>query len=190
MPDIRQRKRELRQMMQDRRAKALAENPQAAFALRDRALLELVLPPHAVVASYRAFGSEIDSTPLAEALRAMGHIIALPVVTGEGKALLFRRYEPGDRLAAGALGMSEPMPAAPAVEPDMLLVPLLAFDRRLHRLGYGGGYYDRTLKELRQRKDIVAMGLAFACQEIPEVPVGSHDIRLDKMATELQVFQS
>ena len=96
----------------------------------------------------------------------------------------------GDKLAAGAMGIMEPVAKAPLVEPDVLLVPLLAFDSRGYRLGYGAGYYDRTLTELRQRKKILAIGIAYAGQEVPEVPIESHDARLDKIATETKVLKN
>lgn len=189
MTDLRQRKRDLRQIMKDRRAQAQIENPDAPAALRDCVLKQIPFPPRSIVGSYSAIGSEINPAPLAEALRAMGYIIALPVVAGEGRPLLFRRHEPGDPMELSVTGIAEPASSAPAVEPDILLVPMLAFDRRRHRLGYGGGYYDRTIEHLRRRKPLVTIGLAFACQEIPGIPTGAHDVRLDKIATEIQAFQ-
>jgi 5-formyltetrahydrofolate cyclo-ligase len=86
------------------------------------------------------------------------------------------------------MNILEPLPSRPRVEPDVLLVPLLAFDRHLHRLGYGGGYYDRTLKLLRKQKPVLAVGIAYACQEVEVVPVTPNDARLDKIVTEIQVL--
>jgi 5-formyltetrahydrofolate cyclo-ligase len=183
-----QKKRDLRQAMKRRRATAHAENPQAGTQMRDQFLRHVVLPSQSTVATTKAFGDEIDPAALTESLRAMGHVLALPVVVGRGQPLLFRRYEAGDRLAKSAFGIEEPPASAPAVEPDVLLLPLLAFDRRGHRLGHGGGFYDRTIQQLRQRKNIVAIGLAYACQEVAEVPKTTHDARLDKIVTEIHVF--
>ena len=102
---------------------------------------------------------------------------------------LFSGYIESDKpLIANALGIYEPDPVSPAMEPEILLVPLLAFDRHYHRLGTGGGYYDRTLLELRRHKFILAVGIGFSCQEVAEIPVKSHDAPLDRIATELQVF--
>jgi len=188
MIDIFQKKRDLRLVMKDRRANAYAENPDAGSALCTQLLKHISLPSQAVVASYQAFGNEIDTVPLVEALRSRGHRIALPVVVGKGQALLFRCYEAGDQLAVGSFGMEEPLSSAPTIQPDVLLVPMLAFDRRLYRLGYGGGFYDRTLQQLRRQKRILALGVAFSCQEVLDVPHGTHDVRLDKITTELEAF--
>ena len=189
MPDLRQQKRALRVLLQERRAKAAAEQPTAHNLLHDLALKQLALPDSAIVASYSAYNNEMNPAPLAEALRARGHTIALPTITGKDEALLFRRYDVGDRLEATAHGILEPLPTAPTVIPDVLLVPLLGFDRRRHRLGYGGGFYDRTLAALRRQKPILAIGLGFACQELPEVPTGPHEAPLDKIATEIEIFE-
>jgi 5-formyltetrahydrofolate cyclo-ligase len=174
--------------METLRAAAFAQNPQAAFALRDHFLKSISLSPGAVVASYSARGSEINPVPLADALRAAGHTIILPVMAGKKQALLFRRHDAGAALIANAVGIQEPEPEAPIIEPDVVLAPLLAFDRRCSRLGTGGGYYDRTLTDLKRRKAILAVGLGFACQELPEIPIESHDVPLDRIVTELKVF--
>jgi 5-formyltetrahydrofolate cyclo-ligase len=86
------------------------------------------------------------------------------------------------------MGISEPAKTAPVVDPDVLLVPLLAFDKRGYRLGYGGGYYDCTLAALRQKREIIALGIGFACQEVADIPIASYDARLDKIVTETGVF--
>ena len=188
MTDIRNQKAALRRMMETRRAEAKAQNPEAPFALRDHFLKAIALPPGSIVASYSARSNEMDPAPLADALRAAGHRVALPVMAGRGKPLVFRIHNPGVPLIENALGIPEPLPEAPIVEPDILLVPLLAFDRQRHRLGAGGGYYDRTLPDLRRRKTILAIGLGFACQELPEIPSESHDASLDRIVTEIEVF--
>jgi len=107
---------------------------------------------------------------------------------GKGEALQFRRYDTGDPLPTSAFGLEEPPATAEAVDPDVVLTPLLAFDRQRYRLGYGGGYYDRSLTGLRQRQEVTAIGVGFACQEVPEVPRGAHDAQLDKVVTEIQVL--
>jgi 5-formyltetrahydrofolate cyclo-ligase len=175
--------------MKERRAKTQAETPNASTDLRNTVLKNIVLPPKAILAGYSAIGSEIDPSPLMEALRAQGHVIALPAVIQEGLPLRFQRYEPGDRLLTSPMGIAEPLSSAPTVTPDILLVPLLAFDRHRHRLGYGGGFYDRTIRQLRQSGGLMTIGIAYAAQEIPEVPRGKYDVQLDKIATEIQAFQ-
>jgi 5-formyltetrahydrofolate cyclo-ligase len=188
MPDLRQQKSELRRAMENLRADAFAKNPNAALALRDNFFKHVDLPPGGVVAGYRARGSEMDPAPLMQALHAKGYALALPAVTGKNVPLVFRIYKPGDALIPGVMGILEPAASTPVADPDIYLVPFLAFDRQRNRLGYGGGYYDRTLAAARQRKPILAVGTGFACQEIALVPTGSADVRLDKIVTEIKGF--
>jgi 5-formyltetrahydrofolate cyclo-ligase len=110
------------------------------------------------------------------------------VVAGRGKPLIMRGWTFGDTLASGQWGIREPMPDAPDVAPDILLVPLLAFDRRGNRIGYGAGYYDMTIASLRAKKPVVAVGVAYAAQEIDAVPVTPRDARLDLVLTEREVI--
>ena len=117
-------------------------------------------------------------------LAAAGARLALPVVCGRGKALLMRAYTFGDSLARGVWGIREPKPDAPEVMPDVLLVPLLAFDRAGNRIGYGAGYYDLTIASLRAQRSVLAVGISFAAQEIARVPATGRDARLDLVLTE------
>jgi 5-formyltetrahydrofolate cyclo-ligase len=142
----------------------------------------------AVVAGYSPIRSEIDPVPLMRTLAAQGARLALPAVMARGKSLAFRAWSPGDRLTLGPLGILEPSPAAAELVPDVVLVPLAAFDRSGHRIGYGAGHYDFTLAHLRKAKTIAAIGLAFAAQQIPDVPAASHDVRLDLVLTEDRTF--
>ena len=114
--------------------------------------------------------------------------VALPAVMARGKSLAFRAWSPDDRLMLGPLGILEPSPAAAELIPDIMLVPLAAFDRLGHRIGYGAGHYDYTLAHLRKTKAIMAIGLAFAAQEIEAVPALSHDVPLDYVLTEAGTF--
>jgi 5-formyltetrahydrofolate cyclo-ligase len=132
--------------------------------------------------------SEINPLPLMRKLAAGGASLALPVVAGRGKPLVMRAYAIGEPLAAGVWGIREPKADAPEVEPDILLVPLAAFDRRGNRIGYGAGYYDMTINRLRGLKAIVAVGIAYAAQVVPEVPVTPRDARLDLVLTERNVI--
>ncbi len=119
-------------------------------------------------------------------LRALGARLALPVTPPKGseEPVRFRLWAPQDELHPSPFGVHEPRPNNPVVEPDLLLVPLLAFDRRGGRLGYGAGHYDRALQDLRARKPVRAIGLAFAAQERARVPTGPHDQPLDAVLTE------
>ena len=142
----------------------------------------------AIVSGFSPLKSEINPLPLMRKLAAAGARLALPVVAGRGKPLIMRAYAFGQPLAAGVWGIREPKADAPEVEPDILLVPLLAFDRNGNRIGYGAGYYDKTINRLRGRKAVVAVGIAFAAQEIAEVPATVRDARLDLVLTERETI--
>ena len=148
----------------------------------------LALPAGAVVAGYWPLGDEIDPRPLMAALAGRGHALALPVVAGPGEALAFRAWTPGDALEAGGHGTRHPPAGAADLVPSVVLTPLLAFDRRGLRLGYGGGYYDRTLARLRHESGVIAIGLAFAAQEVPLLPADPWDLPLDMIITECGVI--
>jgi len=159
----------------------------AAQAIAARGLpIEIV--PGAVVAGYSPIRSEIDPTPLLRKLAAQGAQPALPVITAGDQPLKFRSWASDDRLRRGQLGILEPPPNAAELIPDILLVPLAAFDRLGHRIGYGAGHYDRTLAQLREWKAIAAIGLAFAAQEVEAVPALLHDAALDYVLTETQML--
>ena|ERR1700733_5392051 len=145
----------------------------------------LPIDANAVVASYWPIRDEADPRALAAALASRGHSIVLPVVAGPEAALSFRPWRDGDALSPNRHGTHEPQAHRDAVAPHVLLVPLLAFDKDGVRLGYGGGYYDRTLAELRSRGHIVAIGVAYAGQEVAKLPHDAHDQRLDVVVTEL-----
>jgi 5-formyltetrahydrofolate cyclo-ligase len=143
-----------------------------------------------VVSGFMPMKTEINPLPLMKKLAKAGATLALPVVAGRGKPLIMRAWRWGEELASGVWGLREPKPEAPDVEPDILLVPLLAFDRAGHRIGYGAGYYDMTIAALRARKAVTAIGLAFADQEIAAVPATARDERLDLVLTEREVIES
>ncbi|WP_369413576.1 5-formyltetrahydrofolate cyclo-ligase [Caldovatus aquaticus] len=161
-------------------AEAAAADPGFAERFAALVLREAPPPPGALVAGFWPIGPEIDIRPLLRALEARGHALALPVTPRRGAPLIFRRWRWGEPLGRGPMGTRQP-PAGEVVRPDFLLVPLLAFDRAGRRLGYGGGYYDRTLAALPEAE---ALGCAYAAQELPEVPAGPEDVRLRRVATE------
>jgi 5-formyltetrahydrofolate cyclo-ligase len=173
-----------------RRALALRmqkADPRAGAAVARHALGALTFAPTDIVAGYRAMREELDPMPLMAALHARGIALALPVVITKGAPLSFRRYRPGDALEAGVFGTRHPLPACESVRPTIVLVPLLAFDAEGYRLGYGGGFYDRTLNALRAEGAVLAVGLAYAFQEMPALPRTARDARLDCAVTELGV---
>jgi len=145
------------------------------------ATVDLPIPPGAVVSFYWPMGNEADPRALVGRLAARGHRLALPVVAKKRSPLHFREWREGDQLIVHAFGMHEPAPEAVTVVPNVLLVPLLAFDARGHRLGYGGGFYDCTLSALA---DKLAIGVAFAGQEVDRLPALPHDHPLDMVVTE------
>jgi 5-formyltetrahydrofolate cyclo-ligase len=141
-----------------------------------------------IVSGFMPLKTEINPLPLMRALAAQGAQLALPVIDGRGKPLIMRAYRFGDALNAGQWGIKEPRPEAGDVAPDILLTPLLAFDRSGNRIGYGAGYYDMTIAKFRAAKPVVAVGLAYAVQEIPAVPVTERDARLDLVLTEREII--
>ena len=140
--------------------------------------------PGTIVAGFWPIRDEFDVRPLMMHLVSCGHQLALPVVPGRRMPLIFRAWRPADTLVQGPFGTLQPEPTRPEVEPELLLVPLLAVDRDGYRLGYGGGYYDRTLALLRSRSDIQAIGVAFEMQRLEELPRTATDERLDWLLTE------
>ncbi len=137
-----------------------------------------------VVSAFAPFRDEPDAFALLAALSADGFATALPITVGGGEPLVFRLWRPGGPTVRGALGIREPSPEAPAVDPDLLFVPLAAFDRRCHRIGYGAGHYDRTLQRLRAAGPIHAVGVAYSVCEVEAVPAEGHDEQLDFILTE------
>ena len=160
-------------------------DPGCGVALGAHLLRDFPPAPNAVVAGFWPLAGEIDIVPLLHSLLDRGHPVVLPVTPKLGNPLHFRLWRPGDGMVAERFGTLAPV-GEPAV-PEYLLVPLLAFDRRGYRLGYGGGFYDRTLAAL---PGAVAVGCGYAAQELDEVPVGPYDIRLAAIATELGVIFS
>ena len=141
-----------------------------------------------VISAYWPIRDEADTRPLLAALAELGVTTALPVTGGRGHPLVFRAWKPGDAQNPGQMAIPEPLSTAAQVEPDVLFVPLAAFDRRGHRIGYGAGHYDCTLAQLRAKKPVVAIGIAFATQEIAEVPSEPHDQKLDFVLTERELI--
>ena len=141
-----------------------------------------------VVSAFFPYKSEIDTRPLLGKLAGEGWTTCLPIVLALGEPLMFRRWMPGEPTVPGVWDIPRPSDDAPEVEPDVLLVPLMAFDKQGYRLGYGGGFYDRTLEKLRAKKPVVAIGVAYAAQETEAVPRDAHDQPLDYVMTERGVL--
>ena len=164
-----------------------AERAAAAAAIAARAF-PLAITPGTIVSGFSPLKSEINPVPLMRKLSDAGARLALPVVAGKGKPLIMRAWGFGEPLDSGVWGIREPKPEAPEVAPDILLVPLLAFDRNGNRIGYGAGYYDMTIARLRGLKPVLAVGIAFAAQQIGAVPATPRDARLDLVLTERETI--
>ncbi len=182
-------KTELRKAARERRrALASAGFPAALAAHADA----LGTKPGTIVGGYHALPDEADPALLLDALALRGYHIAFPRVAAKDRPLEYHRIPDGEVLAKGAYGIHEPLDHWPRAVPDLLLVPLLAFDASGHRLGYGGGFYDRTLQALKAEKPMIrAVGIAYAGQQVDFLPRGRHDYPLDAVLTEqgLKVFR-
>ena len=183
-------KSELRETTQAvRRHAAEASGPDAAARLSDH-LVERFghLSGHAV-SGYLAIGTEIDVVPAIMRLEQAGLYVTLPVVTGAEQPLTFRRWTAGSKLESGPLRTRHPTSESPEILPDLLIIPMLAFDADGYRIGWGGGFYDRTLAKLRAEKEVIAIGAAFSAQLVDKVPRDHFDARLDWIATEMGLIE-
>ena len=184
---------ELKRKARGEAARRRAEAHQRQHDIAKRALAERALPfakePwQTVVSGFFPFKSEISVLPLMKRLAGEGWKLAMPVVVAEGQPLVFRQWIAGEPTVPGVWNIPMPPEISPELLPDVLLVPMLAFDRLGHRLGYGGGFYDRTLVKLRALKPVVAIGVAYADQEVPEVLRAAYDQPLDYVMTEAGTF--
>ena len=174
----------IRKEAADRRAALKSQIAELSVAVARQFLAQVPIPPDAVVSSYWAIGDEADPQFLERELRRRGHRIVMPRVAGRNLPLDFHIWETGAKLVRGGFGLSEPSRDWQKLNPDILIVPMLAFDGAGYRVGYGAGYYDRTIRGLRAAKSITAAGFGFAVQEFPELPHLAHDERLDWVITE------
>ena len=183
--DISEEKRALRVLAAEARrvAQTTDKGGHAARAVAAHFLAHIALPASTVVGGYWPIGTELDVRPLMTALHQGGYVCGLPVVH-RGQPLEFHRWQPSDRLVAGRFDILTPDHHTPVVVPDVLLMPMLAFDARGMRIGYGGGYYDRTIPAIRAHKPVLTVGIAYSTQEVTRVPTDGFDQRLDWVVTE------
>ncbi len=179
------------------RAKALARRERlgalrradASGRIAERVMAIVAAERPRIMAAYLPIRSECDCRPVIERARAMGIAIVLPAVT-DPVSLVFRRFEPGDPLAAGGFGTLAPTPDQPILDPQLVIVPVVAFDRAGSRLGHGRGFYDRALAKLAARGATPKLvGIAFATQEVETIPAEPHDVRLDWIVTESETLE-
>jgi 5-formyltetrahydrofolate cyclo-ligase len=184
---LRDAKAVLRQELRHRRSALDGERRSAAAIVAAGHALEAV-GQAVVVAAFRGVRDEIDTAPLIATLVERGVVVVLPRIVGRGMPLAFHVWRPGEPLEDAAMGVVQPPADSPALFPNVVIAPLLAFDGRGSRLGYGGGFYDRTLRALRRDRGTPAIGFAFELQRVEKVPVGPSDERLDLVATEAGLY--
>lgn len=179
----------MREKLRGERRAAAKARPDAGKHAARLFLDHIPLTDGLTISVYYPMKDELDTEPLVAALIERGMAIALPVVETKKAPLVFRRYAPGDELGPGSYGELVPNKSAAAVTPDILVVPLLGFTRAGARLGYGGGYYDRTLKSLRKSHKILAVGYAYGAQEVDALPLTPLDQPLDWIVTEREALK-
>lgn len=184
MDDIAQKKKALRAQAKERRALTFRKYGPAAGERLAAIGVDFAKPTKtASFTGFLAIGEEIDPMPLMRRLWAGGHAVGLPVMVGKARPLVFRQWREGETLNEVQWGIREPAAEAPVIVPDIVLVPLLAFDARGYRLGYGGGFYDRSIAEIRQAKPVITIGLSYDELEVDAVPHDAYDQRLDWVLT-------
>ncbi len=188
MTTLDDQKAALRKVQAARRKDASSHHDAVVMALAEYApqlMTSLRLGSGDIVAGFWPIKSELDPRPLMAAMVKHGMASALPATPQAGMPLIFHAWQDGDAVIDGLYGTSEPQPTAPIVIPKLILVPMLAFDDMGYRLGYGGGFYDRSLAELRNAGHVVhCVGIAYDCQRVDRVPIGPYDAKLDGVLTE------
>ncbi len=184
MDDTTRQKKDLREQAKARRSQAYARRRAAASEGLAKHGIGFAGPVEgAEVSAFLAIGEELDPLPLMRRLWAAGHAIGLPVMVGKAKPLVFREWREGEPLREVQWGIREPQDSARVIVPDIVLVPLLAFDCHGYRLGYGGGFYDRSIAEIRAAKPVITIGLAYDELEVDAVPHDDYDQRLEWVLT-------
>ena len=183
LSELSEQKAILRGHMNEIREESAARDPDAAMRLAERFPVKLFERYGPVVAGYLAIGAELDPAPLLVRLKSIGATIVLPRVETDG-AMTFRDADP-KWLEAGPYKLTQPSTAAPEIRPSLMLAPLMAFDARGNRLGYGKGHYDRAIVALRSTGRVFYLGLAYAAQQADVVPAEKHDVPLDWVETPL-----
>ncbi len=182
-------KNDMRQRALGQRSALAPDVTRKAAANAQKHLLDFISANDAVVACYLPVRSEIDMRDAFAVLAERGHALCLPVVAGNDEPLLFRRWRTGEALEQGKFGIAVPSVSSDALIPDIVIVPLVAFDASGHRLGYGAGYYDRTLHQLRKFGNVQAIGAAYASQQVEHIVAEAHDAVLDAVVTEKGVMR-
>ena len=182
-------KKDMRRKATRLRERLHGDVPNAGAGIAGRFSAAWTPAPGTAVSAFWPIRTEPDTRPLMRTLHAAGCTVLLPVVAGRDRPLVFRAWAPDDPLEAGDFGVRVPRSSAPVLEPDWLLVPLLAWDAGRYRLGYGGGFYDMTLSALRARRAVRAIGVGFDGLQVDRVPRGPCDQRLDAVLTESRIVR-
>ncbi len=144
---------------------------------------EIELPQKSIVALYWPIGDEMDCRGIIKKLEHSGHQVCLPCIEGKDQPLIFREFTGEENLVSAGFGTSEPDENAKILQPDLIVLPLLGFDKKGNRLGYGKGFYDRTIAAMAKKPDL--SGLAFSIQEFKEIPTNVHDVPLTRIISEI-----
>ncbi len=188
--DLPSQKNDARKAAAESRAAEYSHVAEALANLRLTRFIESI-PESSMISGYLPIGSELSPLHTMCVAHQIGHTICVPVVVGDSQPLKFRTWSPESKLKKGRFGVKTPVDGA-WVEPEYLIVPLLAFDERNYRLGYGGGYYDRTIAAIRKSQaseTMMTIGIAFDAQQFASMPVGPFDQRLDLVITERRVIK-
>ncbi len=188
LTNIDAKKKTFRQQAKAKRLAAYNQHPQAGQSIAET-LLAQAFPVTSKISAFWPLSEELDTLPLLHALHAQGHQLLLPIMQGAGKPLLFGLWQPGDQLVKASFQTLEPHADKPRMIPDIMLCPLLAFDRQGYRMGYGGGFYDRTIAQLKSQAPLTTIGIAFAEQEVPAVITGAYDEPLHRIITQNEVIE-
>ncbi|HCH23423.1 MAG TPA: 5-formyltetrahydrofolate cyclo-ligase [Oceanospirillaceae bacterium] len=186
---IDQQKQAFRVTAKAKRLQAFQDQPQAGVQIAEMISGVLELPAHSNVSVFWPLAEELDTLPILHALHTAGHQVLLPIMQGAGKPLLFGCWAPGDVLVEAAFKTLQPSPEQARMTPDVMLCPLLAFDRNGYRMGYGGGFYDRSIAQIKAQGELCTIGIAFAAQEVDSIVIGEFDEPLDMIVTEQEIIR-
>lgn len=175
-------KKNLRKIAIEKRARINSDYAKniAPKKLAENFFANVQLPKNSIIGCYMSTKCELDVSILSAQCEANGHLLCLPCLSNVMTKMVFRAYKIGDKLQPNKFAILEPLASAKQVQPNVVLAPMLAFDRAKQRLGYGGGYYDKYLENM----DILKIGIAYSAQEVEHIPVELHDIKMDKIVTE------
>jgi 5-formyltetrahydrofolate cyclo-ligase len=166
-----------------------ASGERASFDLMELVSSSAALKNAEIISCFWPIQTEVNTVPLIHKLYKAGHQICLPIVVGNAQPLIFRQWTPETEMLEGAYKAMTPVESSPQLVPDLILSPLLAFDRNGYRLGYGGGFYDRSIEEIKTTKPLVTAGLAYSVQEVDNVPTEKTDQKLDFLITEKEILE-